>query len=76
MLSLGFWGVDRTTGLISEYLARAICGDRLMKPVGGITGDVGCGFNTDLHLTAALGGIFLLGLALHLTRLLDRKDEE
>ena len=52
--------VDRFTHVLSDILGKSICHEQYMQPVGGVVGDMSCGFNMDMYLAA---GLFLLCLA-------------
>lgn len=62
--SIMVWLIDRSTRVISTFISEIYCGDRYMKPVDGIVGDVSCGFNADMYLAASLFAVFLAGLLL------------
>jgi hypothetical protein len=51
-VSILMWAIGRFTQLNSEFIGKLYCGDRYMKPVDGIVGDVSCGFNADMYLVA------------------------
>ncbi|AKF25526.1 hypothetical protein YH65_09175 [Sulfurovum lithotrophicum] len=56
--------IDRTTGLISAFIGKQVCGDQYLCPVGGVVCDRSCGFNTDMYLAFFLILMLLLGIAL------------
>lgn len=62
--SIMVWLIDRFTHVSSSLIGKIYCGDRYMKPVDGIVGDLSCGFNTDMHLAALLIALFLTGVLL------------
>ncbi len=62
--SIMVWVIDRFTQVISSIISEIYCGDRYMKPVDGIVGDLSCGFNADMYLAAFLIIMFLVGLLL------------
>lgn len=54
--------IDRLTGgVLSSTVARAICGSTHMVPLGGVVGDMSCGFNADLHFMAAMAAAAVVG---------------
>jgi hypothetical protein len=63
-VSILMWAIGRFTQLNSEFIGKLYCGDRYMKPVDGIVGDVSCGFNADMYLVAFLFAVFLIGVLL------------
>ena len=60
---LGFV-VERLTSIPSTLLGKMVCGENYLKPVGGVTGDGSCGFNTDMHLTAFFTILLVVGVLL------------
>lgn len=62
--SIMVWLIDRLTHVFSSLIGEIYCGDRHMKPVDGIVGDVSCGFNADMYLVAFLFALFLIGIFL------------
>ncbi|HFE48175.1 MAG TPA: hypothetical protein ENJ21_02555 [Chromatiaceae bacterium] len=56
--------VNRLTHIPSTALARLWCGERYMRAVDGIVGDVSCGFDADMFFVVALMGVILLGVLL------------
>ncbi len=53
-------------GKLGEGVAKLRCGDAYMTPLDGdLAGDGVCGFNADMHWVAAMGGLFLLGVAIN-----------
>lgn len=60
---VGF-AVERFSQVLSALLAKVICGDRYMQPINGGIGDLSCGFNTDMYLTASLVLSLIIGLVL------------
>lgn len=57
-----FWG-----NVLESAIGRLKCGDRYLKSVDGIAGDVSCGFNIDMFLSALGIFLFLVGAVLSLT---------
>ncbi len=55
------WLLDRTTHYISTTTGILYCGQRYLKPVNGVVGDVSCGFNMDMYVTLFLMFCMLLG---------------
>lgn len=64
LLALAVWLADYFSQAISSLLGKMLCGDRYMLPVGGVTGDVSCGFNADMYLFVFLVVVLLAGIAL------------
>ncbi len=62
--SIMVWLIDRLTQVFSSLIGEVYCGDRYMKPVDGIVGDLSCGFNADIYLAALLFVVFLIGVLL------------
>ena len=60
--SIMVWMINRFTQVISSFMGEIYCGDRYMKPVDGIVGDLSCGFNADMYLAAFLFVMFLFGV--------------
>ena len=58
------WLIDRLTQVNSSLIGEIYCGNRYMKPVDGIVGDLSCGFNADIYLAALLFVMFLIGVLL------------
>jgi len=54
IISVILFLLDRFTHVLSSTLGKIICGDRYMQRVGGVIGDMSCGFNIDMYLAACL----------------------
>ncbi len=65
--SLFIWVIERASMPVSNFLGKLYCGDQYMKPVDNIIGDMSCGFNTDMYLTAFLFITVLIGTVLLFT---------
>ena len=64
VLSLLLLITDRTTGILSTFIGKQICGEKYLCPVGGVVCDRSCGFNTDMYVLLSLGFMMILGMAL------------
>ncbi|MEA3292493.1 MAG: hypothetical protein U9Q71_09370 [Pseudomonadota bacterium] len=62
--SLIAWLIDRFTRVISTFLGKLACGDCYLQAVDGVIGDVSCGFNADMYLTASLVFVLIVGAIL------------
>ena len=65
--SLFIWVIERASLTVSNFLGKLYCGYQYMKPVDNIIGDVSCGFNADMYLTAFLFITMLIGTLLLFT---------
>lgn len=60
-ISMILFLIDRFSHTLSDILGKIICGDQYLKPVNGVTGDMSCGFNTDMYLVAFLFVVLVVG---------------
>ncbi|MEE9313326.1 MAG: hypothetical protein V3V02_01635 [Rhizobiaceae bacterium] len=51
-------------GALETAIGQWKCGDSYLQPVGGVVGDISCGFNLDMTVSALVILLLLIGLAL------------
>ena len=56
------WVVDRTTLSVSTFFGKVYCKEDYLKAVDGISGDVSCGFKTDMYLASILFVLLIIGI--------------
>lgn len=66
--------IDRFSHALSDILGKIVCGDRYLKPVKGVLGDMSCGFNTDMYIVAFLLGTLVVGALLFITSANEKAD--
>ena len=72
-LSLFTWMLNRMTQYVSILLGKVMCEEHYMHVSGGMTDDLSCGFNIEMHLTYSLFSVLILGIVLYIS---SRKEVE
>ena len=71
--SVLIWVVDRTTLSVSTFFGKVYCKEDYLKAVDGISGDVSCGFKTDMYLASIL--FVLLSIGIIILVILKKKEK-
>ena len=72
--SVMIWVVDRTTLSVSTFFGKVYCKEDYLKAVDGISGDVSCGFKTDMYLASILFVLLIIGIIILVISKKKRKN--